>query len=188
MVVAPRRAPSASIATAACTCLWVSTPTMTPARAVSSMAEGLRAGCGGLAIRRSDRTVTGRSPSSSYQVTSRSIGRCRPEAPTRQRDGTGPVKARVRPPGRHRYSHSRGSFEAPLADLRRQALHARRTDLQRGDLRLQIAPQNFWLTHVLQDKRAYGFVELAVLEQLQGRDAQAFLKDLGRARAVAPGR
>src|SRR4051812_32634532 len=72
---------------------------MTSARAVSSMAEGLRAGCGGLAIRRSDRTVTGRSPSSSYQVTSRSIGRCRPEAPTRQRDSTGPVKARVGPPG-----------------------------------------------------------------------------------------
>src|SRR4051794_10905732 len=68
MVGAPRRAPSASIATAACTCLWVSTPTMTSARAVSSMAEGLRASCGGLAIRRSDRTVTGRSPSSSYHV------------------------------------------------------------------------------------------------------------------------
>ena len=60
--------------------------------------------------------------------------------------------------------------------------------LQRGDLRLQVAPQQFRLAHVLQDDGADRLDQLAGLEQLDRRDAQAFLEDLGGARAVAAGR
>src|SRR4051794_38781738 len=45
MVIVPRRVPSPPSATAVCTCLWVSTPTMMSACAVSLMATGLQAGC-----------------------------------------------------------------------------------------------------------------------------------------------
>ncbi len=76
--MAPRRAPRASIATAVWACLWVSTPTMTSAEAVSTMA-GAPGLLRGLTVGRADRTVTGRKPSSSYQVTTRSAGRRRPE-------------------------------------------------------------------------------------------------------------
>src|SRR5918911_4038812 len=73
MVIAPRRAPSAVMATAAWTCLWVSTPMMTSAGLLSFI-SGPPGGFRGPAIQRADRTVMGRGPSSSYQVTFRWTG------------------------------------------------------------------------------------------------------------------
>ena len=79
-------------------------------------------------------------------------------------------------------------LEARLAQLGGEPLDAGRAHLQRGELRLQVAPQQLRLAHVLQDGGAQGLVELAGVEQLHRRDAQALLEDLDRAGAVAAGR
>ena len=80
---------------------------------------------------------------------------------------------------------ARARFETLFAELRRRGVPHCRADLQRGELRLQISPKDLRLTDILQDNGANRLVELASLEQLHRRDAQAFLKDLDRARAIA---
>ena len=76
-------------------------------------------------------------------------------------------------------------LEALIADLLGKTLHACRADLKRGELRLQVAPEDFRLADVLQDDVSYRPVELAAFDELYGRDTQALLKNLYRARAVA---
>ena len=71
--------------------------------------------------------------------------------------------------------------------MAREPLDASRADLQRRELRLQVTPQHLGLADVLQDNRTQVLVEAPVGYDPDGRDAQAFLKDLGRARAVASG-
>ena len=75
------------------------------------------------------------------------------------------------------------ALEARLAELVGEALDAGRAHVQRGELRLQIAPQQLRLAHVLQDGGAQRLVQLAGLEQLHRRDAQALLEDLDGSRS-----
>ncbi len=79
------------------------------------------------------------------------------------------------------------ALEARCAELLRLALDARRADIQGCELGLQVAPQDVGLAHVLQDDGADRFDQLALFEDLHGRDAQAFLENLRGARAVAAG-
>ena len=76
-------------------------------------------------------------------------------------------------------------FETHFSELCGEALDACRADVKRGELRLQISPQNLRLADILQDDVADRLVELATFDNLHRRYSQAFLEDLRRARAVA---
>src|SRR6476661_7199019 len=75
-------------------------------------------------------------------------------------------------------------FETHFAELYGEALNACRADVKRGELRLQISPQNVRLADILQDNVADRLIELATFDNLHRRYSQAFLEDLRRARAI----
>src|ERR1700738_3793839 len=76
-------------------------------------------------------------------------------------------------------------FETHFAELYGEAFHTCRADVKRGELRLQISPQDVRLAALLQDDVANRLTELPVFDKLHRRYAQAFLEDLRGARAVA---
>ena len=59
---------------------------------------------------------------------------------------------------------------------------------QRGQLRLQVAPEHVGPADVLLHHRQQVVIEGARLDQLQRRDAQPLLEDLGRRRGIGAGR
>src|SRR5690606_19071931 len=66
--------------------------------------------------------------------------------------------------------------------------HTRCADLERGDLGLQVAEYGRRLAHVLPDHRPDLLDADTAFEELQRRNAQALLVDLGGVGAVAAGR
>src|SRR5712664_2974945 len=75
-------------------------------------------------------------------------------------------------------------FETHFAEPYGEAFYACRTNVKRGELGLQISPQDVRLADILQDDVANRLIELAAFDKLHRRYAQAFLEDLRGARAV----
>src|SRR5207245_5301646 len=57
-------------------------------------------------------------------------------------------------------------FETHFAELHGEALDACRADVKRGELGLQISPQDLGLADILQDDVANGLIELAAFDKL----------------------
>src|SRR6202048_5336887 len=74
-------------------------------------------------------------------------------------------------------------FETHFAELYGEAFYAGRADVKRGELGLQVSPQDVRLADILQGDVANRLIELAVFHKLHRRYAQAFLEDLRGARA-----
>src|SRR4030088_3769133 len=69
-------------------------------------------------------------------------------------------------------------FETHFAELYGEAFYACRTDVKRGELGLQISPQDVRLADILQDDVANWLIELAAFDKLHRRCAQAFVGDV----------